>query len=144
MSVRLWRSMLAMSPASASEAIGRLMGDMQNVTGGMPFMAGADSTQMDQKTATGVSIVTTLAQRRLQSKKQNFTWALGRIVEQQMSLMQQFLRRETLLPRVGPDGTAIFEQDLRNARRVTLEAWQNRPLKEKATEKAASLLHLQL
>jgi hypothetical protein len=94
----------------ASEAIARLMSDMQNVTGGMPFMSGASGTQMDQKTATGVSIVTTLAQRRLQSKKQNFTWALGRIVEQQMSLMQQFLRRETMIPRVGADGTAIFEQ----------------------------------
>lgn len=94
----------------ASESIQRLMADMQNVTGGMPFMAGVSGASMDQKTATGVSIVTTLAQKRLQSKKQNFTWALGRIVEQQISLMQQFLRHDTLVPRIGQDGTAIFEQ----------------------------------
>ena len=47
-------------------------------------------------------------------------------------------------PQFAREQTAIFEQDLRLSKRVTLEAWQNRPLKEKATEKAASLLHLQL
>lgn len=93
----------------ATEAIQRVMSDMQNVTGGMPFMAGIDAN-MDQKTATGVSIVTTLAQRRLQSKKQNFSWALGRIIEQQVSLIQQYMRHDKLLPRLGPDGTSIFEQ----------------------------------
>jgi cardiolipin synthase len=37
-----------------------------------------------------------------------------------------------------------FEEDLRNARRVTLEEWRNRPLSEKATELAAGLLRSQL
>ncbi len=40
--------------------------------------------------------------------------------------------------------TELFEQDLRKSRRVTLQAWQNRPLSEKASEKLASLLHSQL
>lgn len=104
--------LLEMNPAPseiATATIERLMGDMQNVTGGMPFMAGATNSQLDQKTATGVSIVTTLAQRRLAAKKQNFTWALGRIVDQRIQLMQQYFRKETLLPRVGPDGVAIWE-----------------------------------
>ncbi|MEO8248314.1 MAG: cardiolipin synthase [Burkholderiales bacterium] len=38
----------------------------------------------------------------------------------------------------------IFEQDLEQAERVTLEAWQGRPLKEKLIERAASLLGAQL
>jgi cardiolipin synthase len=39
---------------------------------------------------------------------------------------------------------AIFAEDLKRSKRVTLEAWQNRPLKEKAAEKAAGLFGLQL
>lgn len=39
---------------------------------------------------------------------------------------------------------AIFEADLTRSRRVTLEDWQQRPLREKAAEKAASMLRLQL
>jgi cardiolipin synthase len=38
----------------------------------------------------------------------------------------------------------IFEKDLRNARRVTLDAWEARPWTEKLKEKAASLLDSQL
>ena len=40
--------------------------------------------------------------------------------------------------------TVLFEQDLQSARRVTLEAWQRRPLKEKLLERAASLIGAQL
>lgn len=104
--------LLEMNPLPAeiaTQTIERLMGDMQNVSGGLPFMAGASSSQLDQKTATGVSIVTTLAQKRLAAKKQNFTWALGRIVDQRVQLMQQYFRRETLLPRIGADGVSIWE-----------------------------------
>jgi len=38
----------------------------------------------------------------------------------------------------------VFESDLRNARRVTLEQWQNRPWHEKFMEHAAALLAPQL
>ncbi len=40
--------------------------------------------------------------------------------------------------------TTIFVHDLGRARRVTLQAWQERPWTEKAAEKAASLFGLQL
>jgi len=36
--------------------------------------------------------------------------------------------------------TAIFEQDLKKARRITYEQWLDRPLKDKAWEKVASWL----
>jgi len=35
---------------------------------------------------------------------------------------------------------AVFEQDLKRSRRITLEQWRKRPLSEKAWEKAAALL----
>jgi cardiolipin synthase A/B len=40
--------------------------------------------------------------------------------------------------------TAVFEADLKRARRITLQAWNERPLREKALERAASLLGSQL
>jgi len=40
--------------------------------------------------------------------------------------------------------TAVFEQDLKQSRRVSLEEWVNRPLSEKFNEKLASLLNSQL
>jgi cardiolipin synthase len=36
--------------------------------------------------------------------------------------------------------TAIFEADMKKARRITYEQWENRPLKEKAWERVASWL----
>jgi cardiolipin synthase A/B len=38
----------------------------------------------------------------------------------------------------------IFEEDKRRTRRITLEEWRRRPLREKAIERLASLLRLQL
>jgi cardiolipin synthase len=38
----------------------------------------------------------------------------------------------------------VFEEDKRRARRITLEEWRRRPLREKAIERLASLLRLQL
>ena len=40
--------------------------------------------------------------------------------------------------------TQVFEQDLGRSQRVTLQTWQNRPLKEKLKEKLASMLESQL
>ncbi|MES2977241.1 MAG: phospholipase D-like domain-containing protein [Pseudomonadota bacterium] len=40
--------------------------------------------------------------------------------------------------------TAVFEQDLRQARQVTYQAWQQRPWKEKLAERLALLLETQL
>ena len=40
--------------------------------------------------------------------------------------------------------TQVFEQDLSRSQRISLQAWQNRPLKEKFKEELASLLESQL
>jgi cardiolipin synthase len=39
---------------------------------------------------------------------------------------------------------AIFEDDLRHAKRITLQAWEQRPLREKALDKLASMFGSQL
>jgi cardiolipin synthase len=40
--------------------------------------------------------------------------------------------------------TAVFEQDLKRARRITYEAWEARPWQEKLLEHASTLLSSQL
>lgn len=40
--------------------------------------------------------------------------------------------------------TVVFEQDLTRSQRISLQTWENRPLKEKFKEKLASLLESQL
>ncbi|MET0957049.1 MAG: hypothetical protein ABWZ18_00940 [Solirubrobacterales bacterium] len=105
--------LLEMNPAPAQVSIpaeGMIKGDIQNVTGGMPFVSGASTSEVDQKTATGVSIITSLAQRRLQSKKQKFTWGYARLVRQQIKLIQQFMSDEKMLPLVGREGQIAFER----------------------------------
>lgn len=86
-----------------------IKGDLQNITGGMPFVAGADSN-VDQKTATGVSIVTSLAQKRLAAKKSNFMYAYRRVAEQQIGLLQQFMTEDRIVQIVGKDGAAEWKQ----------------------------------
>ena len=91
-------------------AEGMLKGDLQNITGGMPFLSGTDTSNIDQQTATGVSIITSLAQKRLAAKKQNFVWAKARIGEQWLALNQQFVRTDRLIPIIGQDGAQAFER----------------------------------
>lgn len=87
----------------ALQAEAGLKSDLNNISGGMPLISG-DSTQMDNNTATAASIFTSLAQRRLAAKKQNYSWAYNRIGEQWMQLNQQFIREPRLIEIVGPDG----------------------------------------
>lgn len=87
-----------------------LRGDIQNITGGMPFLAGTESGNVDQETATGVSIITSLAQKRLAAKQQQFIWAKARIGEQWCALNQQFIRTPRLIPVIGADGAQAFEE----------------------------------
>ncbi|HSV08595.1 MAG TPA: hypothetical protein VLI07_18910, partial [Candidatus Binatus sp.] len=61
---------LKIDPSAAQitlQAEGLLKGDLQNIMGGLPMASGADSQTIDQQTATGVSIITTIAQRIIQS-----------------------------------------------------------------------------
>jgi hypothetical protein len=93
----------------AVQAEAGLKSDLQNISGGMPMLAGSDS-QIDNKTATAASIFTNLAQRRLAAKKQNYTWAYNRMGEQWIELNQQFIREERAIEIVGPDGGSLIKK----------------------------------
>lgn len=107
--VDLWApDITAARVAMEAEALAK--GDLQNVTGGMPFLSGTDTSNIDQQTATGVSIVTSLAQKRLAAKRQQFIWAKARIGEQWTALNQQFVREPRMVPVIGKGGAEAFEE----------------------------------
>jgi cardiolipin synthase len=47
-------------------------------------------------------------------------------------------------PRFAEGQVEMFEEDKKRARRITLEEWRRRPLRERALERVAALLRLQL
>jgi len=85
-----------------SEAL--LKGDMQNLSGGFPFSSGTDSQVVDQKTATGASIVTNIAQRSIDMSKASMLRAWEKVGQQRIILNQQFIRTPTAAPVLGLDG----------------------------------------
>src|SRR5262245_14421128 len=86
-----------------------LKGDIQNIMGGLPFQGGAKSG-IDQTTATGVSIINSIAQQLLAARKQQYLWAYERIGIQFLSISQQFMRQPETLTKVGPEGGLLARE----------------------------------
>ena len=91
---------------------GILKGDMQNVAATFPFSSGAESQTVDQKTATGASIVSNLAQRSIDMAKQPVYDAWEDIGNDRIILNQQFIREEMAVPVLGLDGKEGYEEIL--------------------------------
>jgi hypothetical protein len=87
-----------------------IRGDIQNVTGASPFASGTESAAMDQKTATGVSIVQNAAQQRLQSKKYQAQQGLRREANMRLKNCQQFIDDTRLVHTIGEDGAVSFRE----------------------------------
>jgi hypothetical protein len=98
---------LDINPAIANitlQAEGLLKGDIQNVMGGLPYTGGAESQTIDQKTATGISIVTNIAQAILARRKKQYTRTFAKIGQHFLALDQQLLREDRLIEIVGEGG----------------------------------------
>lgn len=94
------------NPIPAEVSLGAealIKGDMQNLAGGFPFSSGTDSQTVDQKTATGASIVTQLAQRSVDMAKKAAYEAWEQVGQQRMVMNQQFIREPTVAPVLGLD-----------------------------------------
>lgn len=79
-----------------------LKADIQGIVGASPALIG--QTDQIEQTATEVSLMANLAQRRLASQKQQFTVADVRVAEQWISLNGQFMSEPRYVAIVGPDG----------------------------------------
>lgn len=91
-----------------SEAL--LRGDLQNVTSSAPFAGGTETATVDQKTATGASIVMNAAQARLIAKKWQSMLALKSEANIRIQNCQQFIDEKQLVHVVGPDGATAFRE----------------------------------
>ncbi|MFA5053002.1 MAG: hypothetical protein WC565_03020 [Parcubacteria group bacterium] len=121
-------------PAEASLRTEEMLrGDMQNIVGGLPFATGTESATIDQQTATGVSIITNLAQRRIAAKKQNFTVADAAVANQFIELDRQFLTETRWQEIVGEDGLPAFME-------INPDHWQDLDLKVKVEAMDESLV----
>lgn len=106
--VQMWQPNVIPAEVSLQgEAL--LKGDMQNLAGGFPFSSGADSQNVDQKTATGASIISNIAQRSIDLAKQQVDQAMEEIGEQRMILNQQFVREPTIAPALGSPATGASD-----------------------------------
>jgi hypothetical protein len=99
---------LKIDPAAAQitlEAESLMKGDLQNIMGGLAFAGGTESGLSNaQNTATGMSIVTSIAQRIIQARKQHYMWAYSKVGELFLGMMGQMLREERVIPSIGTAG----------------------------------------
>jgi hypothetical protein len=104
--------LLAVDPTTTKltlEAESLLKGDIAQLMGGLPFSSGAQSQTVDQTTATGVSIITNIAQQILASRRQQFLWAFEQIGQQFLSISQKSMRENEVVHRPGPYGMEPME-----------------------------------
>jgi hypothetical protein len=101
-------SAVAAAAASTLQAEGLLRGDIQNVMGGLPFTGGAQSQNLPTDTATGVSIVTNIAQAILSRRKGQYQKMYGKIGQMFLELDQQFIRDDRLVEILGENGARRY------------------------------------
>jgi len=142
-------STLPIDPSAATitiQAEELLKGDLQNILGGLPMASGADSSTIDQETATGVSIITTIAQRMIQARKQQYLWAFARLGKDFLLLYQQFLRDDRIVKVLGKSGAAAYKQitplDIQGDFDVMIDVTSDSLMRQERRAEANALLQM--
>lgn len=78
---------------SSIQTEGMMKQDLESLSAALPYLSGASSDSIDNKTATGISIVQNMAQRRMLRKKQQVNFAYRRGGLQMIQLNQQLLSK---------------------------------------------------
>jgi hypothetical protein len=123
-----------------------LKGDLQNIMGGLPMASGADSSTIDQETATGVSIITTIAQRIIQARKQHYLWSYAQLGKHYLLLYQQFLRDDRIVKVLGAAGAAAYKEvsplDIQGDFDVSIDVTSDSLLRQERRAEAQSLMQM--
>jgi hypothetical protein len=123
-----------------------LKGDLQNIMGGLPYGSGVNSSPIDQETATGVSIITTIAQRIIQARKQHYLWAYAKVGKQFLQLYQQYLRDDRVVRIVGAQGAQAYKTisplDIQGDYDITIDATSDSLLRQERRSEAQALLQI--
>jgi len=140
---------LPVDPTAANitlQAEALLKGDLQNIMGGLPYAGGADSQTIDQETATGMSIITSIAQRIIQARKQHYLWCYAELGKHFLLLYQQFLREERVVKIAGPVGARRFRSitamDLQGDFDVMIDVTGDSLMRQERRAEAQSLLQV--
>ncbi len=125
-----------------------IKGDMQNLASTFPFSSGAESQTVDQKTATGASIVTSLAQRSIDMAKQPVMRAWEAILNDWVLLNQQFILEAVAVAVPGEDDEdkveIIVPEMLVGDYEFELEAMPSALMKQEKQAQGQALLQLML
>ena len=124
-----------------------LKGDLQNIMGGLPYGSGTDSGGgLDQETATGISIITSIAQRIIQSRKQHYLWAYARVGKHFLQLYQQFLTDDRIVRVAGRGAEQIWREinpvAIQGDFDVTIDVTSDSLLRQERRAEASSLAQL--
>jgi hypothetical protein len=140
---------LPIDPTAATitlQAEALLKGDLQNIMGGLPYASGAEQGTFDQQTATGVSIITSIAQKIIQARKQHYLWSYARLGKHFLQLYQQFLRDDRIIEITGEGGNAIWTEisplDIQGDFDVTIDVTSDSLLRQERRAEAQALLQL--
>ena len=125
---------------------GLLKGDLQNIMGGLPMASGADSQTIDQQTATGVSIITTIAQRIIQSRKQHYLWAYAQLAKHFLLLYQQYMRDDRVVRILGVNGVPYYRMvsplEIQGDYDFTVDVTSDSLLRQERRAESQSLLQI--
>jgi len=142
-------STLPIDPAAANitlQAEALIKGDLQNIMGGLPMASGVQDQTLDQQTATGMSIITTIAQRIIQSRKQHYLWAYAQLGKDFLLLYQQFLRDDRVIPIVGAQGAQAYHTitplDVQGDYEITIDVTSDSLLRQERRAESSSLLQI--
>jgi len=129
------------------EAESLIKGDLQNMMGGLPFAGGADSVVQGAggSTATGMSIVTSIAQKMIQARKQSYMWGFSQMGELFLGMMGQMLREERTISQVGPKGQELLQVhplDLQGDFNVNVNVMDESTVRQEKRSEAMALMNL--
>jgi hypothetical protein len=129
------------------EAESLMKGDLQNIMGGLAFAGGTESGLSNaQNTATGMSIVTSIAQRIIQARKQHYLWAFSRVGELFLGMMGQMLREERLIPQIGKAGAqqlmAVHPLHLQGEFNVNISVMDESTVRQEKMSEAMALVNM--
>src|SRR5215831_6787972 len=123
-----------------------LKGDLQNITQAMPFASATDSATVDQKTATGATIVMNAAQQAMASKKFHVQQGLRQEAELRLKNCQQFISDWRLVAVAGPKGQHVFRQinplDIQGDFMVDLRLSSESQMRQERRAEASSVLQM--
>lgn len=121
-----------------------IKGDLQNIMGGLPMAGGVSSGTIDQSTATGMSIITSIAQKIIQARKQHYTWAYEQIGEQFLQIMGQMMRGDRAISVMGKEGNRrlliVSPLDLQGDHDVKVRVMDDSLLRQERRAEAQALL----